>query len=62
MTECKSEIYDAIQATTIRQIEVVIADTAGRWRTPSSRMEELKKIKWVMGKPDATVPHEVCWS
>ena len=54
-----SVIYDAIQAATARQIEVVIADTAGRLHTQSNLMEELKKIKRVMGKLDATAPHEV---
>jgi fused signal recognition particle receptor len=54
-----SVIYDAIQAATARQIEVVIADTAGRLHTQFNLMEELKKIRRVMGKHDATAPHEV---
>ncbi|HOW76012.1 MAG TPA: signal recognition particle-docking protein FtsY [Candidatus Competibacteraceae bacterium] len=54
-----SVIYDAIQAATARQVEVVIADTAGRLHTQLNLMEELKKIKRVMGKLDATAPHEV---
>jgi len=54
-----SVIYDAIQAATARQTEVVIADTAGRLHTQTNLMEELKKIKRVIGKHDATAPHEV---
>jgi hypothetical protein len=40
-------------------VDVVIADTAGRLHTQSNLMEELKKIKRVMGKVDAAAPHEV---
>jgi len=54
-----SVIYDAIQAAKARQVDVVIADTAGRLHTQSNLMEELKKIKRVMGKVDAAAPHEV---
>jgi len=54
-----SVIYDAIQAARARQVDVVIADTAGRLHTQSNLMEELKKIKRVMGKADPTAPHEV---
>lgn len=52
-------IYGAIQAASSRNIEVVIADTAGRLHTQANLMEELKKIKRVIGKLDATAPHEV---
>jgi fused signal recognition particle receptor len=38
---------------------VLIADTAGRLHTQSNLMEELKKIKRVLGKLDETAPHEV---
>lgn len=58
-TDAASVIYDAIQAATARQIEVVIADTAGRLHTQLNLMEELKKIKRVIGKLDAAAPHEV---
>jgi fused signal recognition particle receptor len=54
-----SVIYDALQAARARQIDVLIADTAGRLHTQSNLMEELKKIKRVLGKLDATAPHEV---
>ncbi|MDG4598073.1 MAG: signal recognition particle-docking protein FtsY [Candidatus Contendobacter sp.] len=57
--DAASVIYDAIQAAQSRRLDVVIADTAGRLHTQSNLMEELKKIKRVMGKVDATAPHEV---
>lgn len=53
-----SVIFDAIQAARARGIDVLIADTAGRLHTQSNLMEELKKIKRVMGKLDDTAPHE----
>ena len=57
--DAASVIYDAIQAAQARRVDVVIADTAGRLHTQANLMEELKKIKRVMGKVDATAPHEV---
>lgn len=54
-----SVIYDAIQSAQARKVEVVIADTAGRLHTQTNLMEELKKIKRVIGKLDASAPHEV---
>ena len=54
-----SVIYDAIHAAKARQVEVVIADTAGRLHTQSNLMEELKKIKRVIAKVDESAPHEV---
>jgi fused signal recognition particle receptor len=54
-----SVIFDALQAARARGIEVLIADTAGRLHTQSNLMEELKKIKRVLGKLDASAPHEV---
>ena len=53
-----SVIYDALQAAKARNIDVLIADTAGRLHTQSNLMEELKKIKRVMGKIDPEAPHE----
>ncbi len=58
-SDSASVIYDAIQAAQSRKVEVVIADTAGRLHTQVNLMEELKKIKRVIGKLDATAPHEV---
>ncbi|MFO1420462.1 MAG: signal recognition particle-docking protein FtsY [Candidatus Competibacteraceae bacterium] len=57
--DAASVIYDAIQAARARQVDVVIADTAGRLHTQSNLMEELKKIRRVMGKVDVAAPHEV---
>lgn len=54
-----SVIYDAVQAAKARNIDVIIADTAGRLHTQSNLMEELKKVKRVIGKQDETAPHEV---
>jgi len=57
--DAASVVYDALQAAQARRVDVVIADTAGRLHTQSNLMEELKKIKRVMGKVDAAAPHEV---
>ncbi|MBI5463151.1 MAG: signal recognition particle-docking protein FtsY [Gammaproteobacteria bacterium] len=54
-----SVIFDALQSAQARGIDVLIADTAGRLHTQSNLMEELKKIKRVLGKLDASAPHEV---
>jgi fused signal recognition particle receptor len=54
-----SVIFDALQSARSRGIDVLIADTAGRLHTQSNLMEELKKIKRVMGKIDDQAPHEV---
>lgn len=52
-------IFDAMSAAKARQIDVVLADTAGRLHTQQHLIEELKKIKRVMGRVDETAPHEV---
>jgi len=54
-----SVIFDATQAAQARNIDVLIADTAGRLHTQSNLMDELKKIKRVIGKLDDTAPHEI---
>ncbi len=54
-----SVVFDAVQAAKARGIDVVIADTAGRLHTQSNLMEELKKVKRVVGKLDPSAPHEV---
>ena len=51
--------YDAVVAGRARGCDVVIADTAGRLPTQLHLMEELKKIKRVIGKAQETAPHEV---
>ncbi len=52
-------VYDTIAAARSRQAHEVIIDTAGRLHTKLNLMEELKKIKRVAAKADATAPHEV---
>ena len=54
-----SVIFDAVQAALARGVDVVLADTAGRLQTKSGLMEELKKIKRVMGRLREGAPHEV---
>ncbi|WP_026470651.1 signal recognition particle-docking protein FtsY [Alkanindiges illinoisensis] len=54
-----SVIFDAFESARARGIDVLIADTAGRLHTKSNLMEELKKVKRVMQKIDATAPHEI---
>ncbi|HED19304.1 MAG TPA: signal recognition particle-docking protein FtsY, partial [Gammaproteobacteria bacterium] len=58
-SDSASVIFDALQAAQARNIDVLIADTAGRLHTQSNLMEELVKIKRVLGKLDADAPHEV---
>ena len=53
-----SVIFDALQSAQARGIDVLIADTAGRLHTQMNLMDELEKIKRVMGKLDAEAPHE----
>lgn len=52
-------VFDALQAAQSRQVQEVIIDTAGRLHTKFNLMEELKKIRRVAAKNDATAPHEV---
>ncbi|RJG12494.1 signal recognition particle-docking protein FtsY [Pseudomonas cavernicola] len=54
-----SVIFDAVQAATARGMDVLIADTAGRLHTKDNLMEELKKVRRVIGKLDEAAPHEV---
>ncbi|MEO8080789.1 MAG: signal recognition particle-docking protein FtsY [Caldimonas sp.] len=51
--------FDAVVAATARGCDVVIADTAGRLATQAHLMDELKKIRRVIGKAQAGAPHEV---
>jgi fused signal recognition particle receptor len=52
-------IFDAVQAAQARQIDVVLADTAGRLTTQAHLMEEIKKVKRVIAKALPDAPHEV---
>ena len=54
-----SVIYDGLQSAKAKGIDVLIADTAGRLHTKSNLMDELKKVKRIMGKLDEAAPHEV---
>ena len=50
--------YDAVQAGLAREMDLVLIDTAGRLQTNTNLMEELKKIKRVIGKVLPGAPHE----
>ncbi|VVE75431.1 signal recognition particle-docking protein FtsY [Pandoraea sputorum] len=52
-------VFDAVSAARARKIDIVMADTAGRLPTQLHLMEELKKIKRVLGKAADGAPHEV---
>lgn len=52
-------IFDALQSARAKNIDVLIADTAGRLNTQSHLMEELKKIKRVIQRLDEHAPHEI---
>lgn len=54
-----SVIYDGLQSAKAKGVDVLIADTAGRLHTKSNLMEELKKVRRIMGKLDPNAPHEV---
>ena len=54
-----SVVFDALQTAQARNSDVLIADTAGRLHTQSGLMNELAKVKRVLGKLDADAPHEV---
>jgi fused signal recognition particle receptor len=51
-------VHDALVAARARDIDVVLADTAGRQHTAAGLMDELDKIKRVIARFDATAPHE----
>lgn len=57
--DCASVIYDALQAAQARNVDVLIADTAGRLSNKGHLMDELAKVVRVMGKLDGSAPHEV---
>jgi fused signal recognition particle receptor len=52
-------IFDAMNAARARNIDVLIADTAGRLHTQTHLMDELKKVKRVLARLDPAAPHEV---
>ena len=52
-------VFDAFDAAKARQVDVLIADTAGRLQSQQGLMDELAKIKRVLGRRDEAAPHEV---
>ena len=54
-----SVLYDALQAAQSREVDVLIADTAGRLHNKDNLMAELEKVVRVMRKLDPEAPHEV---
>lgn len=58
-SDAASVVYDAHQAAIARNADVLIADTAGRLHTQGNLMDELRKIRRVLGKQDEAAPHEV---
>jgi len=52
-------IFDAFQAAQARNIDILIADTAGRLHTNQNFMEELKKVIRILRKIDISAPHEI---
>ena len=57
--DAASVAFDALQAAKARGSDLLIADTAGRLHTQTGLMNELGKIRRVLGKLDADAPHEV---
>lgn len=57
--DAASVLHDALSAAKARNVDIMIGDTAGRLHTQGHLMDELKKIKRVMNKIDADVPHEI---
>jgi fused signal recognition particle receptor len=53
-----SVIFDAVESASSKNIDIIIADTAGRLHTQDNLMDELAKIKRVLAKLDASAPHE----
>jgi fused signal recognition particle receptor len=54
-----SVVYDAMKAAKARNIDVLIADTAGRLQNKKNLMEELSKINRVLARQDEDAPHSV---
>ena len=58
-SDSASVIYDALESATSKNVDVLIADTAGRLHTQDDLMSELQKVKRVMKKLDENAPHEI---
>jgi fused signal recognition particle receptor len=52
-------VFDGLKAAKSRGIDIVIVDTAGRLHTKVNLMEELKKVKRIMGREIPGAPHEI---
>ena len=52
-------IFDAMDAAKARDIDILLADTAGRLQSQSGLMDELAKVKRVISRRDETAPHEI---
>jgi fused signal recognition particle receptor len=52
-------IFDAYSAARARDVDVLVADTAGRLQNQAHLMEELKKVRRVLGRQEPSAPHEV---
>ena len=52
-------IFDAWEAAKARDIDVLLADTAGRLQNQQGLMDELAKIKRVIARRDESAPHEI---
>jgi len=57
--DAASVMFDAVNAARARGIDVVLADTAGRLPTQAHLMEELRKVRRVLGRAQEGAPHEV---
>ena len=57
-SDAASVIYDAYESARAKNIDILIADTAGRLHTQGNLMQELEKIKRVLKKHNANAPHE----
>lgn len=58
-SDSASVVFDAVQSAQARNVDVLLADTAGRLQAKSNLMEELSKIKRVVQRLDADAPHQV---
>jgi fused signal recognition particle receptor len=56
--DAASVIYDAYESAKAKNIDILIADTAGRLHTQGNLMQELEKIKRVLKKHNENAPHE----
>jgi fused signal recognition particle receptor len=52
-------IFDAMDAARARDVDILLADTAGRLQSQTGLMDELAKVKRVISRRDETAPHEI---